>query len=301
MTKLSRKQFNLARTFLKNKARGLECALYEYEFENGSTEAVVNEVKVYQNKDGGFGHALEPDFRCQESSTLATAIALHHLADVGVGEMDETVRNGVGYLLDTFNHEKKGWQIVPRAVENAPRAVWWNYSEDWEWGNPSAEIIGLLHHYRGLVPMDFLADLTQYAINYINDLTQYEQHELLSFIKLYEQLPKDDQDAITDKLNEMVQASVTTEPERWDAYCLTPLQVVSSPSSKFYGLFKEVIPLNLASLVQKQAKRGYWNPSWSWGQFEEEWKVAKEEWKGCLTLDHLRVLRAFDHVEKGTV
>lgn len=300
MAKLAQKQFNQARAFLKTNARHLECALFAYEFEKGGAEAVLNEVIAYQNKDGGFGHGLEPDFRCKESSALATAIALHHLAEAGVAETDETVRSGVHYLLDTFDHEKKGWQIVPEAVKEAPRAMWWNNVEGWEWGNPSAEIIGLLHHYKGLVPTDFLTEVTQYAIDYVNDLTEYEQHEVLSFIKLYNQLPEDNQDMISYKLNEMVQGSVTTDPAKWDGYCLLPLQVVSTPSSKFYHLFEEVIPLNLAYLVQKQTDDGCWDPTWSWGQFEEEWKVAKKEWQGWLTLNNLRILQSFGYVDTET-
>lgn len=299
MAKLSQNQFDQASSFLKTVARPLERALFEYEFENGSAEAVLHEVKAFQNTDGGFGHGLESDFRCMESSALATAIALHHLAEVGIEESDETVREGIRYLLNTFNQEKKGWQIVPRAVENAPRAVWWNYSEEWEWGNPSAEIIGLLHHYKELVPTEFLADVTSYAINYMNNLTAYEQHELLSFIKLYNQLPEHEQAAIFEKLSEIVQASVTTDPEKWDSYGLFPLQVVASPSSEFYNLFPEVIPLNLAYLVRNQTNNGYWDPNWSWGQFEEEWEFAKEEWRGVLTLANLKTLRAFDYIETG--
>jgi hypothetical protein len=41
-----------------------------------------------------------------------------------------------------------------------------------------------------------------------------------------------------------------------------------------------------------------WGITWSWGQFEEEWETAKEEWRGWLTLEYLRILRSFDHIEK---
>jgi hypothetical protein len=82
-----------------------------------------------------------------------------------VDETEEMVKKAVNYLLNTFNKEKMRWQIVPKEVETAPRASWWNYSENWEWGNPSAEITGLLHHYKGLVPAEFLDDVTKYAVN----------------------------------------------------------------------------------------------------------------------------------------
>lgn len=297
MNKLSLDQFEKAALFLKTTARPLERTLFAWEFEGGSSEAVLSEVKKFQNKDGGFGHGLESDFRCEESSALATAVALHLLSDIGVTETEVTVEKGIQYLLNTFNHEKQGWQIVPRAVENAPRAIWWNYSEDWAWGNPTAEIIGLLHHYKGLVPADFLDEITSVALNYLNNLTMYESHELLSFLKLYKQLPASKQAVIYHKLSDILKACVTIDSEKWDSYSLQPLQVVLTPSSDFYDLFKEIIPENVTYVIQKQTIDGYWNPTWMWGQFEEEWKVAKQEWQGVLTLTNLKTLRAFDALE----
>ncbi|MGI2326766.1 hypothetical protein [Planococcus sp. YIM B11945] len=286
----------MARTFIKTRARELERALYDYDFEQGSPEAVINEIKTYQNEDGGFGRGLEPDFWCKESSALATSIALRHLAEVGASVTEEAVKNAIVYLLKTFDHEKMRWQIVPKQVETEPRAVWWNYSEDWAWGNPTAEILGLLHHFKELVPKDFLKELTEYAIRSINSLSEYEQHEFLCFIKLEKYLPLDDQLSIQEKLRRMAVESVTTNPEKWEGYCLLPLDVAFSPSSKFFDLFAEEIPINLDFIIKKQADVGFWDPTWTWGQYESEWKKAKEQWRGILTLDYLKVLRAYDAI-----
>ncbi|ANU13066.1 hypothetical protein B481_0396 [Planococcus halocryophilus Or1] len=294
MNKLSLDQFEKAALFLKTTARPLERTLFAWEFEGGSSEAVLSEVKKFQNKDGGFGYGLESDFRCEESSALATAVGLHLLSDIGVTETEVTVEKGIQYLLNTFNQEKQGWQIVPCAVENAPRAIWWNYSENWAWGNPTAEIIGLLHHYQSLVPADFLEEITSRALNYLNNLTTYEPHELLSFLKLYKQLPASQQAVIYHKLSDILKECVTTDSNQWDSYSLQPLQVVSTPNSDFYDLFKEIIPENLTYVIQRQTKDGYWNPTWQWGQFEKEWEVAKQEWQGVLTLTNLKILRAFN-------
>jgi len=47
-------------------------------------EAVVEVLRTYQNADGGFGHALEPDMRAPGSEPSATLLALETLAEVGV-------------------------------------------------------------------------------------------------------------------------------------------------------------------------------------------------------------------------
>lgn len=293
MSRLNQNQFDKAASFIKANGRKLDSALFEYEFENGTQENVLAELKKFQNVDGGFGNGLEPDFRCKESSALATAIGLNILARIGIDETNELVKKTIAYLLETFIEDRMGWQIVPKEVESAPRAIWWNYSESWEWGNPSAEIIGLLHHYKKLVPEEFLDKVTSYAIRYINDLDNYENHELLSIIKLSEKLPHKDKVQISNKLEEMMKQCVTTDSSKWNTYCLQPIQVVNSKQSEYIHLFSGCIPKNLDYLIANQNLDGYWEPTWSWGQFEDEWVKAKQEWRGWLTLENLRVLSSF--------
>ena len=49
------------RRWIERNARPLEWALYRQKFENGSESAVLEALSAYQNPDGGFGYALEPD------------------------------------------------------------------------------------------------------------------------------------------------------------------------------------------------------------------------------------------------
>lgn len=296
MEKISTGQIQHAVEFLKSKARPLEKAHYEFEFENGSRDQVLEELKLYQNEDGGFGNGLEPDFRCAASSALATTIGLQHLIRIGADESESMVQNAIQYALDTFNEEKMEWEIVPKEVESAPRAIWWNYGGDWPWGNPSAEMTGLLHHYKGLVPEDFLEKLTAHAVSYINKEATNDFHELHCLVKLIKELPTEEAEKIRPRVREIAHHSVTTDPEKWHDYCLLPLQVVSSPTSFLYEDFNEIIPANIRHLASNQAEDGSWKPTWAWGRFEDIWETAKQEWCGVLTLDNLKVLRAFDAI-----
>lgn len=60
---LSKQAFETARSFLRTRARRLDQAVFEYRFEGGSASAVLDALGEYQNPDGGFGRALEPDLR----------------------------------------------------------------------------------------------------------------------------------------------------------------------------------------------------------------------------------------------
>ena len=61
-----------AREFIYRNARPLELAQWQYHFENGSKENVLAVLSFYQNKDGGFGHALEADSWNPNSSPVQT-------------------------------------------------------------------------------------------------------------------------------------------------------------------------------------------------------------------------------------
>ncbi|MCM3638417.1 hypothetical protein M3152_11970 [Sporosarcina luteola] len=294
MEKLATEQYLQATDFLKSEARPLEKALFEFEFENGSRGQVLEELKVYQNEDGGFGNGLEPDFRCEASSALATTIGLQHLIRVAADQSEPMVQRAIQYALNTFDEEKMGWEIVPKEVETAPRAIWWNYGGDWPWGNPSAEMTGLLHHYKGLVPADFLEKLTAHAIVYVNVEATNDFHELQCLVKLMRELPAEEAGKISARVREIAHHSVTTDQEKWLDYCLLPLQVVSSQTSFLYEDFKDIIPANIQHLASSQTENGSWEPTWAWGRYEDVWETAKQEWSGVLTLDNLRVLRAFD-------
>lgn len=64
--------FEKARQFIYQNARPLELARWQVHFENGSREAVLQALQVYQNEDGGFGHGLEPDNWNPNSTPIAT-------------------------------------------------------------------------------------------------------------------------------------------------------------------------------------------------------------------------------------
>ena len=72
-----------AQTFILNNARLLERRLFAYLFANGTKQPVIAALLAYQNEDGGFGNALEPDKRTATSQPIDQEVALRVLDDVG--------------------------------------------------------------------------------------------------------------------------------------------------------------------------------------------------------------------------
>ncbi len=298
MTTLSREQFENAKGFILKNARELDKSMFKYEFENGSAEEVLLALKYYQYADKGFGNALEPDLRCSESSALATTIALQYLSRIDSKDKLELVRDCFEYFINTYDESNKGWEIIPEAANQAPRAFWWNYNGFQEhWGNPNAEILGYFYEYSDLVDAEFRNKYMEYSLEYLNHKSSLsEMHELFCYIRLYERLPQELRNLFRSKVEKFISNCVVENPNDRNGYCAVPLQVADSPSSHFYNLYSEVLSHDLDFLINTLSEEGSWLPNWNWGRYEKEWEYAKNEWKGYLTLSNLRVLKNFNRI-----
>ena len=113
MNKLTPLQWRAARDYLLQQARPLEAARYRYHFEGATAEAVLAALAVFQNPDGGFGHALEPDLRTPASSVLATSVAFQVMAEVDAPADHPLVQGALAYLLASFDSAAHRRPIIP--------------------------------------------------------------------------------------------------------------------------------------------------------------------------------------------
>lgn len=291
-----------ARAFIAAHSRPLEQARYAYHFEGGPVDAVLDALAAFQNADGGFGNGLEPDLQLSDSSAIVTTVGLQHLRELKADASNPLVQRAVGYLLATYDPAIQTWQIIPANVDDAPHAPWWAYddklAERWRGflANPRAEIVGYLYEHAALVSLDLLAELGEATAIYLESDPHLEMHDLLCYVRLMETeaLPVAQRERILPKLAAAVDSLVARDPRAWAEYGLQPLTVVDSPESPFTGLLADAIPANLDYLVQQQGDDGAWAPNWSWfGTYDDAWPAAERAWKGVLTLNALRTLRAF--------
>lgn len=282
--------------YLQTHARKLDLRLFEYLFESADAQPVLDELAAYQNDDGGFGNALEPDLRLPASSALATTIAFQYLAKVEA-DTGTLVDRAVGYFMASYDASKQRWVNIPSAADKYPRAPWWNYDQiEWAgWGNPSAEILGYLLEYADKVNNPaLLAKLSEQAIHRLQDIVEPEQHEVKCYIRLYERAGKELQAKLHDKLVAHITQLAKTTPKDWEGYVATPLTFVDSPDSPFADLFDKQVLMDNANFIKSKLVGGnHWEPAWEWGQFQNEWAKAKQDWSGKLTIENLSLLKAF--------
>ena len=170
--------FEQAEAFIWKNARLLERQRFAYHFKDGSREAVLAALRPYQNTDGEFGHALEPDIRCPDSQPVPVQHALEFLDEVGFDA--EMVQRICDYLTTITTSEGGVPSLLPSA-HGYPRAPWW-HSEDHppDALNPTAALAGLLH--KNDSQHLWLEEATAYCWSKITDLKPTEMHEMATVL-----------------------------------------------------------------------------------------------------------------------
>jgi hypothetical protein len=307
---LSRENFSRAREYLETQARPLDWALFKYHFEGVPAAEVLEQLSVFQNPDGGFGNALEPDVRTPTSSGLATEIGLRKLVEMGIPSEHRMVRAAVAFLLDNFDSHTMTWRVIPEDANDYSHASWWHD----EAGSlartfddflviPRAGLVACLLHYHDLVPGGWMEEVINATIQDIQEMDEAAfggGGDAIVYIRRLAaapHMPESTVDFLTNKVKKLADRFVTREPESWSGYCAPPVKLAPSPESITAEVLADCLPTHLDFLIEKQSPEGCWEPTWAWNYYPEDWEVAKKEWRGDLTLDTLVSLNIYGRIE----
>ncbi|MGG1685385.1 hypothetical protein [Pseudalkalibacillus sp. NRS-1564] len=293
---LSQERFEAACSFVRNHARPVDREYFAFWKGNGDKESVLKELEEFRNKDGGFGNNLEPDFRLKESSPMATSVAFQYMTQLDLDSDHPFVKDGLHYLRSTYQVEKQSWQAVPHSVNSVPHAPWWKVTEgDVAYSaNPDAEIVGYFLHYGS--NYSITSESLAKVMNHLDSLNEYEIHEVQCYLRLAQLAGGKINKKIHEKIKQKL-PYIIDRPEKWDHYGVQPVVLVESDQSPFAKELNQELQVNLDYLIQKQLSNGSWEPSWSWGQYEDSWEGAKKEWQGFLTVQNLITLSKFGRIE----
>ncbi len=297
---LSPESFTRAQEFILQHARPIERAFYRFHFENAPAAAVRAALAAFQNGDGGFGHALEPDFRLPASSAIATSLGLQYLREAGVPARDPMVRAAARWTQTAFDRALERWPAVPPAVNDWPHAPWWTWKEPGNPGfvaNPGIEFVAHLWRYREAVDPAFLSEITARAQELIGRLPDRpEMHDLICVIHLAEtpSVPANLRNQAANYVRRAGPAIVNRNPEAWAGYGVKPVTLAPRANSLLAPLLHDEVDVNLEFEIHRQGSDGAWAPNWNWcGLFSADWPEAEREWKGVLTLQTLLTLRSY--------
>ncbi|MGP4071018.1 hypothetical protein ACTWQB_00515 [Piscibacillus sp. B03] len=298
-------------SWVKRHARPLEVARWEYEFEEGSQQNVMNYLSAFQNEDGGFAHGLEPDFWVPHSNAMATWAAGRILIELDARADHEIVQKMVTYLINTS--QKSGmWASVIPENSDYPHAPWWGYSEDaqnnWMF-NPSVELAAMLIHWSDEEDEAWQVgwQSVSKACERLMAAEEMDFHEVSNFkqmtslLDLHKKVFKNqtghDYNVVLEKVKSLILHSVEQDPTKWGtSYQPFPLDFIDGPNDPLVGEFETLIDQNLDFYINEMSDEGIWDISWEWGTYPNEFAISRRYWQGILTVDRYKLLNRFERV-----
>ena len=279
--------FSAAAAFVAASGRVLDRRRFQRLFEDGPAAPVRDAVAAYRNDDGGFGHALEPDCRAPGSQPAAVAMALHIMDETDAWD-DDLVRGACDWLAAVAPAEG-GAAFVEATLAGWAHAPWWVPEE----GHPASlvatgMIAGTLYT-RG-VSHPWLDGAAEAMWNRIAKMDEPGAYEMFGVLAFLQHVPdRERAREVFGRVGPLIleRNMVALDPEA-PGEVHGVLSFAPEPDSLARVLFDDAtIQAHLDHLAQSQKDDGGWTFNWP------AWSPATElDWRGFLTVDALRALRA---------
>ncbi len=277
--------FDAAAEFMATRARVLDRRVFQRLFQGGAPDPVRDAVAAYRNDDGGFGHALEPDLRAAASQPAAVEMALR-IMDATDAWDEHLVRDAIDWLTSIAPSEGGSTFVLP-TLSQGPHAPWWVPAE----GNPvsliqTGQIAGVLYARGFNHPWrDGATEVMWRGIDQLTEPNAYEMFGVLMFLQHVPDRPRAEN--ALQRIGRSLRALATLDPNA-EGETHSPLDFAPLPDSIARSLFDDAtIEAHLNHLAGAQREDGGWMFNWpAWSP------AAESDWRGFLTVDALRVLRA---------
>lgn len=297
--------YQIARNFVYRNARPLDIARWKFLFENGSQEDVLKALAEYQNEDGGFAHALEPDSWNPNSSPIQTWVATEIISEIKLKNKNHPIIQGIlRYLGSGDNFDGHTWFNTITSNNDYPHAAWWDYQPTQSVPyNPTASLIGFLLTFTEVSdPLYSLAcRLAKEAYFYFKQVFPTDSMSTATcFVNLYEYLKEAaiqdliDMQEFCSLLQQQITYMIEYDTEKWKTeYICKPSQFIKTKSSEFYMMNKDICEFECEFISNNQNSDGTWNINWTWDRYPEEWHISKNWWKSDWIIKNIKFYQEF--------
>ena len=316
LKKLSKKAFEEIRAWVYRNARNIELTLWKYEFENGCADDVVSALSCYQNADGGFAHALEPDCWNPESSPYTTLNAIGKLEKIGFTDTGHPIVRGIlKYLESCAYSNENGWYFSIPSNNACPRAPWWTFDEDaneYEHIGVTAEIacFALQYAEKDSALYKKSRAIAAKLLSQINEPGNKGDMGLSGYCTLIDNIEKTglsgefDATRLRASVKKLADGAIVRDPAQWGTYTVRPSQFIHSPDSPYYPGNEDIVEKELDYLIDTRPDDGVWGITWLWhgnyALYPKEFAISENWWKADADIGatgKLIFLRNFGRLE----
>ena len=285
------KILELGTNFIWRNARLLEQAIFELHFLNGPSKRILDILHAYQNEDGGFGHAVEPDLRAPDSQPLFIEFAMRTLYDCKLRDTELAYK--VCDFLSSYADMQQGIPMIFQSAQLYPKAAHMNtpavYQSSYE---RLTSLVGLVS-WQG-VYHPWLQGAEEACLEHLSKTHYTDAHTIMNAFCLLESLASDrNVDQHFNKLkDDLFKADFFIMDVPIKSYGLTPLSFAPSPDSYCRGVFTDTqIENHLSELEAQQEEDGGWPIHW-----EPPGETSRNEWRAYKTVMALITLRAYERI-----
>lgn len=301
--------FDEVRRWMHRNARGVELALWRCLFEGGAAAEVADALLAYQNDDGGFGHALEPDCWNPASTPVATWTAVKYMLWAGFTDQTHPAYRGVWrYLASGKDREDYGWRFSVPGNDAWPHAPWWGYSEAENlrcWPNVTVGFTAFVLRYgegQEALLRQAEADAQRLMARLADEGAAGEALEclddLLQAMRLRGvRIPDGAEELVHRRQHE----AIGRDAAQWHTYVPRPSRFIHGPDSPLYVANAELVQREVAFLRETREKGGVWPITWTWfdtmDRYGGEFRISENWWKAVVAIENMLFLRAFGGME----
>lgn len=295
----------LINDWMHRNCRELELSIWNYLFYGCDKMKVVNALMYYQNKDGGFGKAVEPDNFNPNSVPYATLYVINILKKIEFFDMDHPIYQGIKKYLDS----KEEWTFTIKSNDLYPHAPWFNYNEEYnktesigislgmcsfiiEYYNESKKYNFVMNEVKrliGLIDSNNIGDMG--AFGYFSLIEALEKKSILGYD--YKELKK----IIIKKVNSTIQR----DPKLWTSYGYRPSDCIKDENSELYIGNEEIVNVELDYLVDTLPINDVWPITWNWfdnmNKYLKEFHLDENWYKAIKAIEKVSFLKNFKRIE----
>jgi len=310
---ISKSTHSEIKTWIYRNGRDLELSLWKYHFENGTKEDVISALSYYQNEDGGFGNALEPDNWNPNSTPYTTLNAISILKEIEFVDLNHPIYKGIlNYLYSEKDLMEYGWRFCVPANDNYPHAPWWNFEEEsnlTESIGVTARLSVFVLNYadKSSILYQKAAALVKSLISKLPADSNFGEMGIGGYVELLEamkelNLGEYDYNSLQLKVKELVKNSIENDIAKWKDYGVRPSNYIKSPQSIYYEDNKVIVESELNYLMDTLPQNNIWEITWTWfdnnEKYSKEFAISENWWKANKAIEKLCFLKTFSCIEE---
>lgn len=204
------------------------------------------------------------------------------------------------------------WASVLPENNLHPHAPWWHWTPDAQNGwmfNPSVELAAFLIYWSESQSdgAELGWESLKYAINHVMAKDNMERHEVQNYRQYLEivkpshkcfpaQLGYSFQE-VESKVQDLTRKAIDYDIPKWGTgYKALPLEFIHSSDDPLYLELRELVEVNIDFMINQRLPEGAWDITWDWGQYPEEFSIARRYWQGILIIRNFKLLKSYKRV-----